>query len=88
MTPVDFPQRNIRFADNQPEYMPLPACFIADQGMVISCWKLSPEEIAEIQRTGVLWIKQLSFGHPLQPLLPQAETPFEVEQPKKPSSGF
>lgn len=75
MTPITFPQANVVFAKDQPEYQPLPAC-ATSEGMVVSCWKLSPEELAELQKTGVLWIKQLSFRQPLQPLLPQVENPF------------
>lgn len=77
MTPVPFPQVNTVFAKDQPEYQPLPAC-VTQEGVVVSCWELTPEEIEEIQRTGVLWVKQLPFGSPLQPLLPQAESPFDA----------
>lgn len=75
MTPIKFPEANTVFAKDQPEYIPLPACVTAE-GMVISCWLLSDEEINELAKTRLLWIKQLTFGDPLQPLLPQAENPF------------
>jgi hypothetical protein len=26
-----------------------------------SCWKLEPEELAEIQRTGVIWVTTTTF---------------------------
>lgn len=27
-----------------------------DDGLVVSCWRLSADELAEIQRTGVVWL--------------------------------
>lgn len=77
MTPTTFPQVNRIYAKDQPEYLPLPAC-VTLEGVVISCWELTPEELAEIQKTGVLWVQQLTFGQSLQPLLPQVENPFDV----------
>lgn len=79
MIPCSFPQTNVEFAKDQPEYQALPAC-VTEDGMVISCWQLSPAEIAEVQRTGVIWLKQLTFFQKLQPQLPQVENPFEVEK--------
>jgi hypothetical protein len=61
------------------EYHPLPAHVDREVGSVTSCWKLKPAELAEIQRTGVLWISQLNFGEPLQPILPMVFNPFEVQ---------
>jgi hypothetical protein len=25
-------------------------------GTIVSCWRLTPEELAEVQRTGVVWL--------------------------------
>lgn len=36
------------------EVLPLPV--LHREGHFISCWKVTPEEIAEIARTGVLWL--------------------------------
>lgn len=80
MTPVDFPEAMVEFAKNQPEYQPLPA-HVDDQGIVTSCWELTPAEICEIIKTKRIWLRSLTFGNALQPLLPQVEHPWTVSTP-------
>jgi hypothetical protein len=80
MTPVEFKEQNCTYAKDQPEYIPLPA-FRDDQGRVISCWKLTPEEIAKISETGIIWVSLLTFNQPLQPIRLDVDNPFE--EPKK-----
>lgn len=77
MHPTDFDQRNTIFAENQPEYLPLPAYrFPADaQGRVLFCWKLSWKERIKIIFTGKVWQQALTFNEPLQPQLLTAENP-------------
>lgn len=72
MTPIEFPGHNIVFAKDQPEYQPLPAMIMPD-GQVITCWELTKEEIEQISSTGKLYLSQLTFNQPLQPILPMAE---------------
>lgn len=72
MTPIEFPGHNVVFAKDQPEYQPLPALRMPD-GEVITCWKLSEDEITRILESGVIYLSQLTFNHPLQPILPMAE---------------
>lgn len=56
------------FAENQPEYQPLPALKINDEtGNVISCWKLSFKEKIKILFTGKVWVGLMMFGKPLTP---------------------
>lgn len=81
MTPIKFPQSNIIFAENQPEYLPLPGC-ITDQGVVVTCWLLSQEEVNDLARSRMLWLGQLTFGEALQPQLPQVENPFNDPPPE------
>lgn len=84
MKPIDFPGRNIIFAEDQPEYQPLPAILMpGPEAEVISCWELSDEEIAIIVKNKCLFISQLCFRHEnekgemvnnaLQPILPMAQ---------------
>lgn len=74
MRPIDFPGVNHVFAKDQPEYQPLPVMALGDQeGSVISCWQLTDEEKTEIANTGKLYLKQLTFGNPLQPILPTVD---------------
>lgn len=67
MKPIDFKERNFIIAENQKGVLPLPVYY--DGGGVISCWQLSPEEMAEVQRTGVIYIRNVTHGQPLQPML-------------------
>lgn len=68
MKPIEFPEQNIVFAKDQPEYLPLPA-FRNDspEGEVISCWQLSFSERLRILFTGKLWVSLMSFNKPLTP---------------------
>lgn len=80
MKPVHFKEANVVFAADQPEYQPLPAFVGGDANRtVVTCWKLSPEELAEVQRTGMIWLMQMTFGQPLQPQLPLVEKPLKSE---------
>jgi hypothetical protein len=44
---------------------------------IISCWKLSPEELEEINRTGVVWVNTL--GRTLAPFSVFVKNPFVSE---------
>ncbi len=57
----------------QAEYIPLPA-FRTDRA-TLSRWRLSEEERAHLAAGGDLFICQLHFGLPLQPILPIADEP-------------
>lgn len=71
MTPIKFPEYNIVFAEDQPEYQSLPAFKNnSAQGEVISCWKLSFRERLRILFSGKLWLSMYSFNQPLTPVLP------------------
>jgi hypothetical protein len=41
---------------------------------IISCWKLSPEELELIQQTGKVWIAVMGVGSP--PIMPMISHPF------------
>lgn len=78
MKPINFDGADILFEENQPEYMPLPAkrgdC--RWDGEIHTCWELSPEELQEIQKTGVIWVSILTFRQPLQPISLSTKKPF------------
>lgn len=74
MKPIKFPYANTTFAKNQPEYIPLPAW--TDGNQVVSGWSLSLRERFRLLFSGVLWIRQVTYGQPLQPLRPQTLSPF------------
>ncbi len=77
MTPIDFPGRNVIFAKDQPQYMPLPAHVNRgnDERRLTCCWRLTwRERLAALVR-GHIWQQVLTFGQPLQPQLLTTEKP-------------
>lgn len=82
MDPIEFPGHNVIFAKDQPQYRPLPAYRVPEDpaGRVIFCWKLTPEELEEIKRTGCLWQEVMTFDQPLQPQRLRTSKPEEVPE--------
>ena len=79
MKPVEFEGHNTVFAKDQPEYLPLPALALKENGEVITCWEFTDEEVVEIVRTKRIYWSQYTFGNPLQPQLPQVFKPRGVK---------
>lgn len=78
MQPVAFKQANVTFAKDQKQYQPLPSYRASDAtGTVISCWRLTWGERIYLLFSGRLWLSQLTYYSPLQPQLPQVESPFD-----------
>lgn len=71
---VEFDEVTATFAKNQRQYRPLPA-HVGSDGRVTCCWRLSEAELAEVQRTGVIWHQIETFGSALQPQLLSTEKP-------------
>lgn len=65
--PINFKGANVIYAEDQPQYLPLPATRLPD-GEVISCWELSEEEIDTILNTRCIYLRQSTFNDPLQPI--------------------
>lgn len=76
MQPVRFEGHNTVFAEDQPEYIPLPA-YRGEDGQVISCWQLSWKERLRIVLTGKVWLRTLTYNQPLQPQALETAYPFE-----------
>lgn len=74
MTPIKFEESNVVIAEDQPEYLPLPA--YVDDEETITCWQLTWKERFKIFFTGILWFRQMNFGRSLQPQLPTVDRPF------------
>lgn len=68
MNPIEFKGQNVVFGEGQEEYRPLPALKTPD-GTVITCWEISDEEWEEISRSRKIYLSQLTFNMPLQPVL-------------------
>lgn len=69
MKHINFKDQNIVYGENQKEYNPLPGLYFKDnKGPVITCWKLNFKERLKIIFSGKLWLQQLTFNAPLQPI--------------------
>lgn len=78
MDVVKFKECNITYAENQPEYLPLPALKM-DDGEIVTCWKPSIKEKLKIVFKGKIWLNVLTFNKPLQPLRMSANKPFQTD---------
>ena len=79
MKPIKFKESNCVYAENQPEYLPLPVWRKPDspKGIIISCWKANFKERIKILFSGKLYLTLLSFNKPLIPNRIYAENPVE-----------
>lgn len=85
MVPCSFEESNHVFAKpanmTHDECEPLSVCFTQfDDGnpVIISCWKITAEEIEEFQRTGRIWLYIYGAGMP--PVALSANNPFTKEE--------
>lgn len=76
MTPIEFEGMNAIYGAKQPEYKPLPAK--VEQGRVVSCWELTPDELKKVQETGKIWLAVFAQGMPLQPVFLCVDEPGEM----------
>lgn len=68
MKPIKFKEQNTTFAENQPEYLPLPAFkSTVGNGEIVSCWQASFKERLIFLFTGKMWVSLMIFGKPLTP---------------------
>lgn len=82
MNPIPFKEQTVVIAEDQDEYLNLPALILDNpQRETISCWHATVLERLRILFTGKVWLGVWTFGHPLQPLMMFARKPFkEVKQ--------
>lgn len=66
MSPVEFDSANTTFADDQSEYIPLPAHIDSD-GVVTTCWRATFRDRLLFLITGRMWLQFLTWGKPLHP---------------------
>ncbi len=69
MKPVQTPETNATYAEQQPQYLDLPV-HKSEDGRVTSCWELSDEDFATVMRTRRIFLTVLTFNKPLQPQRP------------------
>ena len=76
-TPVEFPEQNTVWRGSG-DVDELPAFLDREKGETISRWRLNEKELAEVQKTGVVWL-YVWGNHP--PVLIVGQNPgFEQEE--------
>lgn len=78
MKPIKFKGVNRTFGANQPEYRPLPALVTPD-GQVVTCWEFTDEEVEVLIKNKCIYIQQLTFNQPFQPILPIVELGDDID---------
>ena len=69
MNPIKFKEQNVVYAEDQPEYQPLPVYRKGGhQGELVSCWSLSFRERVKVLFSGKVWLAIWTFNRSLQPL--------------------
>lgn len=68
MTPKDFPERNIKIAEHQDEFITLPAYYNRSEGSMSFCFQLSEDEVNQIHETNEIWFKLYTGGQKMQPI--------------------
>ena len=68
MKAVEFPEVNIRIAEDQPQYETLPDYHNSEEKSMTFCFELNPDELEQVGKTGRIYIKQLTFNKPMQPI--------------------
>lgn len=63
---------HVIYAENQPQYQPLPA-WVRQGGQVVTRWRLTWRERIAVLLGHDLYLEQLTFGSPLQALYPTVE---------------
>ena len=61
------------------QIIPLSVCFSVSMmwqvPVTVTCWKLTKEELENIQKTGRVWVTLM--GHGMPPILPSGFSPFD-----------
>ena len=66
MKAIEFNEQNVKIAENQEEYLTLPA-HVTENGDVYCCMELNEKDIEMIKKNGKIWLNFKTFGKSLQP---------------------
>jgi hypothetical protein len=67
MKAVEFKEQNMVYAKEQKEYHPLPV-HKTITGIATSCWSLDIRERIRVLFKGNIYLSQMTFNKPLQPI--------------------
>lgn len=77
MIPIEFPERNDHI--DLPPNAPVPRVPVYRTATsIVSCWALTPQELMEIQTTGVIYLTMLGTNMPS--LAISGHYPFEITE--------
>lgn len=86
MKPKKFPEVNVTYAENQPEYLPLPVFKDKqEEGLVVSCWGMTWRERFTVLFKGEIWLSVMTYHQPLTPVNLFAKKSEILIVPKKPT---
>ena len=71
LKPIEFKGQNVVYAQDQPEYIPLPGYKVPSrvvEGNFVSCWKPTFWDRFRILFGAKLWLEQWTFHNDLQPV--------------------
>ena len=88
MKAIDFPQSNVVYAKNQPEYLQLPVYRTIDtDGIVTSCYEVTLWEAIKLLCGAKIWLSVMTMNKPLQPqclevkaFMPKMEKKYNVSE--------
>lgn len=79
MKPIEFEGQNCVYAEEQEDYLALPAYKHGDScGAVSACWKLNLIERLRVLLTGRIYTTLLSFNKPLTPQRLSVTSPIKM----------
>lgn len=68
MKPIEFPEQNIIATSNDENVKPLPIHISEATMSAISCWEVTDEDIERMKSTHKIYLSQMTFGGPIQPV--------------------
>lgn len=69
MKAVEFTEANVKIAEHQKDFHTVPAHYNPEEGSIIYCMELTDVEILSLVHGKKIWVKQLTGGRPMQPIL-------------------
>ncbi|MEQ9309705.1 MAG: hypothetical protein RLN90_09635 [Balneolaceae bacterium] len=82
MKAVEFPEMNIKIAEDQDEFETLPA-HLTEDGRVIACFELDEDEKTQIMLSGKIYLQVYTGGKSLQPIGMSLMYPFQIKPKTK-----
>lgn len=76
MKAITFPEANIKIAENQDEFLTLPA-YIDDRRIVVSKWELNDTDLAKVTKNRAVWLAVWNGEGDIRPVQVSSVKPLE-----------